>query len=95
MQQGSESPLLDQRGGNNLNAAATAIESQTNIEKKRSKKEQKKGTKQVLVTLSDSPLLQEHKVNCMLATIMSQIISEGASSCHSPNVYTTLIMPMK
>ena len=64
MQQGSESPLLDQRGGNNLNAAATAIESQTNIEKKRSKKEQKKGTKQVLVTLSDSPLLQEHKVNC-------------------------------
>ena len=65
MQQGSESPLLDQRGGNNLNAATTtAIESQTNIEKKRSKKEQKKGTKQVLVTLSDSPLLQEHKVNC-------------------------------
>ena len=70
MQQGSESPLLDQRGGNNLNAAtsAAAIESQTNIEKKRSKKEQKKGTKQVLVTLSDSPLLQEHKVT---ATIMS------------------------
>ena len=62
MQQGTESPLLDQRGGNNLNAATTAIESQTNIEKKRSKKEQKKGTKQVLVTLSDSPLLQEHKV---------------------------------
>ena len=71
MQQGSESPLLDQRGGNNLNAASVAaIESQTNIEKKRSKKEQKKGTKQVLVTLSDSPLLQEHKVT-ELATIMS------------------------
>ena len=67
MQQGSESPLLDQRGGNNLKAAdTTAIESQTNIEKKRSKKEQKKGTKQVLVTLSDSPLLQEHKVTACL-----------------------------
>ena len=68
MQQGSESPLLDQRGGNNLNAATTAIESQTNIEKKRSKKEQKKGTKQVLVTLSDSPLLQEHKVTVLAKT---------------------------
>ena len=30
--------------------------------KKNIKKEEKKGTKQVLVTLSDSPLLQEHKV---------------------------------
>lgn len=70
MQQGSESPLLDQRGGNNLNAATTAIESQTNIEKKRSKKEQKKGTKQVLVTLSDSPLLQEHKAAITIGIIM-------------------------
>jgi len=38
--------------------------------KKNIKKEEKKGTKQVLVTLSDSPLLQEHKAAITIGIIM-------------------------
>ena len=39
----------------------STIENHINLDDKKHKK--KKGSKQVLVTISDSPLLQEHKVS--------------------------------